>query len=317
MPATPSATAGGRDSRRRQSMPLLRSSTPSAPADIERVAPFAFAAPPMPEPDRERGLAARAFAAILSRKLRLTTGLTPAFRRRPAEHFQTTHIVRSTPAFQRARCAATLTQGPDTPLDTWHSWSSELSIASKLADESRHLSPSSAGQRHLRRSLSGTLVRRVRTPSVVAPQAAIEAMLGRPGAGASQASLRSTAPTPQIALDFDWGPSASELPSDALCTPLDEPEQADPPASFSTSTGVRPRGTSTSSGATSVGTAPKSKPRLRRLGSRRFSRSAKYLPVAATPLPRIQLELIEDGFSVDFSPVNEGSAERQVPGAWT
>jgi hypothetical protein len=202
----------------------------------------------------------------------------------------------------------------DPPLDTWHSWGSELSIASKMVDES-HLSPSSAGGRRIRRSLSGTLVKRVRTPSAVAPQLAIEAMLGKRGPGASVASLRSTAPAPpQIALDFDWGPSASDLPSDALCTSHDEESPA-PPSSFTAAT--RPRGTSTSSAGTSVGTVTKSKPRLRRLGSRRFSRSAKTPHVAPTPLPRIELELIEDGFAVDFAVVEEEGVEHKVPGAWT
>ncbi|CAK9787115.1 hypothetical protein CC85DRAFT_302807 [Cutaneotrichosporon oleaginosum] len=277
-------TPSVRDPRRRQSMPLLYSSTPSAP-DIERVAPFAFATCPMPEPHRERSLAARAFAAILS-----------PFRRRPAEEFQTRHIARSTPALPHPHKR-------EDALDTWHSWGSELSIASKLVDET-HLSPSSAGGRRVRRSLSGTLVRRARTPSVVAPHLAIEAILGKRGLGASQASLRSTAPAPpQISLDFDWGPSASELPSDALCTTLDEPEPPIPPAS--TSPFARPHSMLTSSANASVLTLTKSKPRLRRLGSRRFSRTAKSPPAVPIPLPRIELELIEDGFAVDFAVIAE------------
>ncbi|BEJ14282.1 hypothetical protein CspHIS471_0400490 [Cutaneotrichosporon sp. HIS471] len=249
------------------------------------------------EPERERSLAARAFAAILS-----------PFRRRPTEDFKTSHIARSTPALPHRR-----EDRDDTPLSTWHSWGSELSIASKLADQT-HLSPTSAGQRRIRRSLSGTLVKRSRTPSVISPQVAFDTLLGKRAlhASQSQASL-STAP-PQISLDFDWGPSASDLPSDALCATLEDSENPAPPSTYSS---TRPRGMSTSTSGTSVATPTKSKPKLRRLGSKRFSRSAKSLPVSPTPLPRIELELIEDGFCVNFAVVEEESAEPKIPGAWT
>ncbi|BEI99015.1 hypothetical protein CcaverHIS631_0400580 [Cutaneotrichosporon cavernicola] len=258
----------------------------------------------MVEPERERGLAARAFAAILS-----------PFRRRPTEDFKTSHIARSTPALPHRRDDGG--DGGDrdnNPLSTWHSWGSELSIASKLADQTLYLSPSSAGQRRIRRSLSGTLVKRSRTPSVIYPQVAFDTMLGKRAlhASPSQASL-STAP-PQISLDFDWGPSASDLPSDALCATLEDSENPAPPSTYSA---TRSRGMSTSTSGTSVATPTKSKPKLRRLGSRRFSRSAKSLPVPPTPLPRIELELIDDGFCVNFAVVEEESAEPKIPGAWT
>ncbi|GMK58599.1 hypothetical protein CspeluHIS016_0600410 [Cutaneotrichosporon spelunceum] len=253
---------------------------------------------PIPETERGPSLASRAFAAILS-----------PFRRRPTEEFETAHIARSTPALLQRR--------DQTPLDTWHSWGSELSIASKLADDTRHLSPTAAGQRRLRRSLSGTLVKRVRTPSVmasIAPQVAIDAMLGKPDLGASQTSLGSTSTRPpQISLDFDWGPSASDLPSDALCETLDEPDYPGPPSSYAVST--RPQGLSTSTSSASFTAPTKSKPKLRRLGSRRFLHSVKSGPVPS-PLPRIELELVEDGFCVNFAVIEDESVEGKVPGAW-